>query len=156
MTSQQLHRNNAGSTLIEVLVAILIVGIVLTAIATALSFSIKNNAQAEYRQTASSIAQDAIELFRQQRGALGWTAFEASIAENATKCLSKGASTLSAMTSSCTGNYVNTSPPVTFNRTIKRNDTTDNTKRVSIIVTVSWTDGNSTRNVEIPYDFYNF
>jgi Tfp pilus assembly protein PilV len=68
-----------GQTIVEVLIATAVVGTVLTAVAGALTFSVKNTAQARYRALAASQAQDAVEVFRRERALLGWESFQAEI-----------------------------------------------------------------------------
>ena len=64
-----------GQTIIEVLIATVVVAIVMIAVAAALLLSVKNTAQSKYKGLASSRAQEAVEYFRRQRSLLGWTRF---------------------------------------------------------------------------------
>lgn len=68
-------RYSLGSSLIELLMATAVAAIVLTAVATSMIFSLKNAAQARYRDTATTLAQDVVEFFRRERAELGWGVF---------------------------------------------------------------------------------
>ncbi|PIY78952.1 MAG: hypothetical protein COY81_05220 [Candidatus Pacebacteria bacterium CG_4_10_14_0_8_um_filter_43_12] len=71
----QHQRLNSGSTLIEVLVAIVVVGLVVTGVMLSISFSIKNSAEAQYRETASQLAQDGMEIIKLRREVDPWSSF---------------------------------------------------------------------------------
>ncbi len=64
-----------GATLIEILMATMIVGTVLTAVAATLLYSLKANLQSKYRSLAAQKAQEAIDFFRRERTVLGWSIF---------------------------------------------------------------------------------
>lgn len=66
---------NTGSSVIEVLIATLVVGTVLTALAFLMSMNVKNNAEAELRKQASVFAQAGVDVVRNNRSALTWAAF---------------------------------------------------------------------------------
>ncbi len=73
-------KHQLGQTIVEVLIAAGVVGVVLTGIAAGLSYSIKNSSDARYRAFATTYAQDAIEVFRREKTLLGWEAFYDAIA----------------------------------------------------------------------------
>lgn len=68
-----------GSSLIEIIIATAVVGGILTAVATALTFSIKSTAEANYRSVATTEAQKAMEVFRRERTLLGWSDFYTAV-----------------------------------------------------------------------------
>jgi prepilin-type N-terminal cleavage/methylation domain-containing protein len=149
-----------GSTLIEVLVAILIMAIVLTGLSAALTYSLKNSAQADYRQVATRHAQDVIEILRKERSELGWTAFESSFNGGNTYCvgtnqISFDDPTVSKefSTGTCTGNVTVAQSPVTFTRSFRRIGNTTDVSLVSVEVTVTWNDGAATRDVRLVQEF---
>lgn len=72
--------NQKGSSLIEVLIAIAVVGLVLTGVIAALTFSVKSTSESKYRSLATAKAQEAIELFRRERSRLGWNVFYTTVA----------------------------------------------------------------------------
>lgn len=61
-----------GSTLIELLISIMIVALVVTSVAVATTYSIKNSGEAKYRELATVYGQDVIELFRAEKNRLGF------------------------------------------------------------------------------------
>jgi len=69
--------SSEGSSLIEILIATVVVGLVVTAIAVGMSHSVRNTAQSRYREVATKLAQDAQESFRRERNRLGWSQFVA-------------------------------------------------------------------------------
>lgn len=64
-----------GSSLIELLIAIVVVGTIVTAVAFALTQSVKNTAETRYRELASTMAQDVIDVMRKEREVQGWVPF---------------------------------------------------------------------------------
>lgn len=73
---------NQGFSIIEVLIATLVVGVTLTAVVLTLTYSIKSNALAAYRQTAAKKAQEGIDYYRRERVILGWEKFISEIGAN--------------------------------------------------------------------------
>ncbi len=66
---------NAGNSLVELLIASMIISLVLVAVATTMMFSLKREALNRYRQTAVELASQAIEHLSFQRAVLGWEGF---------------------------------------------------------------------------------
>ena len=149
--------SKAGFTLVEVLVAVVIVGLVLTAIAAAISFSVKNSSQADYRVVASRYAQEAIDRIRQQRSQLGWNSFYSSLTAG-DSC--SHISSYTFKSPPCTGlNYVISSNNATFTRKInivKNPAAGSNPASVQLTVTVEWNDGAATRDVQIVQKLYDY
>jgi type II secretory pathway pseudopilin PulG len=69
----------SGQTIVEVLVAVAVMGLVLTAVAAMLSLSVKNSAETRSKALATQRAQEAVEVFRRERKVQGWTAFVANV-----------------------------------------------------------------------------
>lgn len=155
-------KNQSGSSLIEVLVAIAVVGVVLTAIAFSLSFSVKNSAQAEYRQIGSRYAQQAMEIIREQRSLLVWGAFVTALPESTDyRCFSldrtnfeepfeNAGSNLLEITN-CT--LVHTEPRTDFQRVFRVIESTP--EMVDIEVVVTWRDGEEVRSTNVRQRFQN-
>jgi len=76
--SQSLHKQ-AGFSMIEVLMALVVVGLVLTAVAGMITNSVKARADARYRQIANEIAQDVIEKCRYEQATRTWEDFVAGV-----------------------------------------------------------------------------
>lgn len=64
-----------GNTLIELLIATFIVGMVLTGVAISLTYSIQREAISRYREGATSLAQEIAEYFLLERAQKGWQGF---------------------------------------------------------------------------------
>jgi len=160
----------AGNTIIEVLVATAIVGVILTALAYSLGQSVKNSAQAEYRQIATRYAQDGMEFFRQQRTSLQWTAFMTNMPNASTYFCMGNVSTLPLTTSftvpvagypptsfnaACQINH--TSPPVTMYRSVQVvSKITSNPQSIEVVVRVSWLDGTVYRTTSLRQTFRDY
>jgi prepilin-type N-terminal cleavage/methylation domain-containing protein len=125
-----------GQTLIEVLIALSIAVVVITAI-TWLSISSLNNAQSSRNQDqATKYAQEGMELVRKIRNS-SYTTFAGY---NGTYCLPKGQTTFSAQ-GSCTTPNIDT----TFIRSVQINANTGCGVGLSrVVVTVSWSDNKCT------------
>lgn len=160
--SQKLSTNisRRGSTLIEVLVAILIMAIVLTGLSAALTYSLKNSAQADYRQIATRQAQDVIEILRKERSEMGWTDFEAAFVDATSYCVGTNQISFNDPTTArefttgtCPGNVVIAQSPVALTRSFTRIGNTADTTLVRVQVNVTWNDGSSPRDVILIQEF---
>jgi len=60
-----------GSTLIELIIAVMVVGLILTAVANAVTHSVKNDGEARYKQVATTLGQEVIENIRSEKNRLG-------------------------------------------------------------------------------------
>lgn len=69
------HNNQQGLGLIEVLIAVMTTALMLTAVAILLTMSLRNSAEARYRDIATSESQEVIEYLRRQKFILGWELF---------------------------------------------------------------------------------
>lgn len=65
----------AGNTLIELLIATVIVGLVLTAVAMTMMYSIQREATNRYREYATQLAVETNEFLYLRRAILGWQGF---------------------------------------------------------------------------------
>jgi len=70
--SQRKRHFSAGTTLIEILVAAAILGLVMTSIVAVITLSVKNAAEAKERSLATKYSQEGMELFRRQKNVMGW------------------------------------------------------------------------------------
>lgn len=68
-------RFKRGSTLIELLIAATITVMVMTAVAISMMYSIQRETQNRYKETASTLAQDTLDLIQTKRADLGWDQF---------------------------------------------------------------------------------
>lgn len=83
--------NQKGSTLIELLIAVLVAGVVLVAVAIGVMSSIQRTAQVRYKDIATTLAQEGIETVLRDRAELGWSNFIAQYpnSTDADYCLSE-------------------------------------------------------------------
>jgi len=64
-----------GSSLIEVIIAIAVVSLVMTAVAAVISISLQNTSRAQAKVIGTKHTQEGIEYFRAQRTLMGWESF---------------------------------------------------------------------------------
>lgn len=70
---------SAGTTLVEILVAAAILGLVMTSIVSVITLSVKNLSEAKQRAIAVKYGQEGMEMFRRQRNAMGWETFSQTL-----------------------------------------------------------------------------
>lgn len=129
-------RLSRGSTLIELLIATMIVGTVVTAIAAGVSNSVKNNAESRYREIATVLAQQGMETLRSERGNLGWATFHNTITAG-TFCMPAGMTSLSQL-SLTPQHCIVTESNLDFNRSVVLSKTSGADPEVTAVITVSW------------------
>lgn len=125
-----------GSTLIELLIATMIVGTIVTAVAAGVTNSVKNNAEARYREIATVLAQQGMETLRTERGSLGWVTFHDMITDG-TFCMPAGMTSLSDL-STDSQECVVTESNLDFNRQVELSKTSGASPEVTAIITVGW------------------
>jgi prepilin-type N-terminal cleavage/methylation domain-containing protein len=123
--------NMKGQTLIEVLVALGLAGVVITAATIVVTASLNNAQFSRDQQLATNYAQEGMEIVRQIRG-YDITGFRGY---SGTYCLAKGQLTLSSPQSLCPTNV----DIFTRSVVIEQSQCATNVARVS--VNVAWTDG---------------
>ncbi len=132
-----------GFSLIEMLVATMVVAMSLTAISAVLTYSIKLSDQSLYREVATAKAQEGMDFFKRERVILGWSDFYDIV--SGSYCLdqipdpsqSETNHAFSGLATSCTGYELEVSEaPIGFKReaTVNKPDTTT----VEISIAVSW------------------
>ena len=152
-----MKRRRRGSSLIEIIIATAVVGGILTAVATALTFSIKSTAEANYRSVATTKAQEAMEIFRRERTLLGWNDFYDAVNGDTYYCFNTlpDAGTLASVAEGrCNTSYTLQVAGVgtNFKRDIVVSTGSD---LVTVTVTVSWKNPNNLardHKVEISQD----
>ncbi|PIR64250.1 MAG: hypothetical protein CO156_01410 [Candidatus Pacebacteria bacterium CG_4_9_14_3_um_filter_40_12] len=144
-----------GSTLIELLIATMIVGTVVTAVAAGVSSSVKNNSEARYREIATVLAQQGMETLRSERGNLGWITFHDSITPG-TFCMPTGMSSLTELTTNQNLCIV-TESNLDFNRSVVLTKQSGASPDVSAEITVSWERKSGvTSDVKVTQTFKDF
>jgi len=157
MTTFRQHSTSyhqAGQSIIEVLIATLVVGLVLTAIASSLTFSIKNTAQTKQRELASNYAQEGLEVFRRERNLQGWTSFTEALNTN-TFCLNELPADSQAFrdlpAGECEGGTVIAGSTLTRTAYVRVIDA----DTIEITIGVAWDDSNQMREVSVVQEFRN-
>ena len=72
-------RKQKGQSLIELILVTVVVASVLTALAASMSMSAKNTNENKKLSIATSLVQEALEVFHRERYALGWDTFETTL-----------------------------------------------------------------------------
>lgn len=122
----------SGQTLIEVLIALAVIAVVISAV-TVIVTSALNNAQFSTKQNlATKFAQEGAELVRSLRDN-NYASFQSA---SGTYCIAKGQTTLGSAQASCPTANVDS-----FIRSIQITQAACAANVARVIVTVSWTDG---------------
>lgn len=144
-----------GSTIIELLIAVMVVGLITTAIANAVTYSIKNTGESRFRQVATTLGQQVIEDFRSQKNELGIINFSNTLTAG-NNCYSD---LDNPVVGSCGDSAVISMAGADFKRDVliglggSGTRIPDDPYYITITVTVSWNDGTSTRDIELIQDF---
>ncbi len=125
------RRGEQGQTLLEIVVAVGVIALVLTALVTAVTASLRFSQAGRYRSQAVKYAQEGIELTRKLRDTQPWTEFAVySGAGTADWCLSESGTWTASDGSGCA-----ITPTSNFWRTITL---TLNGSVMEVTSTVSW------------------
>lgn len=138
---------NTGSSLIEVLIAIVVVGLVVTGAMISISYSMRNSAEARYREEASQIAQDGMEVVKLRREIDSWSTFYTA-AGTSPRGICANVVTYSGSTCNITAGNKTFTRSVTFTRAAGP------PQMVTAVVTVTWpSESNQTMTVTIEQQF---
>ncbi|NCN87732.1 MAG: hypothetical protein COZ34_04575 [Candidatus Pacebacteria bacterium CG_4_10_14_3_um_filter_34_15] len=156
----KLIKNQNGSTIIELLISLMVVGLVVTAVAVASTYSIKNTGEARFRQAASTLAQEVVEKSRSEKTRLGFVSFNSAVGSN-TYCFDTIPAAFD--NSDPDDDYSMPAPGAcSTGETISlagsefTREVVFDTSATSIIVevNVSWSDSGNIRNIQIIQEFY--
>lgn len=152
----QFHRfkQQRGQSIIEILIATLIVGLVLTAVASGLTLSIKNTSETRQRELANNFAQEGMEVFRKQRETAGWARFRDTLESN-TYCLNSIPINFEEFTTMPLGECE--SGTAVAGTTLTRNAVVQvqSTEHIEVEVIVSWQEAQRENQVSIIQTFRN-
>lgn len=146
-----------GQSIIEVLIATAVVGLVLTSVVVGLTYSIKNTAISTAKTLATKLAQEGMEVYRRERDILGWERFLEAVQSGSgqqTYCLNElPANTQAFMdmvpdSDGCNGELLADQP---FTREVLVD--TFSSEEVRVEVVVIWQDGATERTVEVVQRF---
>ncbi|MBT4124430.1 MAG: hypothetical protein HN981_01470 [Candidatus Pacebacteria bacterium] len=145
-----------GSSLIEIIVAVGVMALVLTAIVASLTLSLKTNAESEYRSQAVKRAQIAMEAFRRERTLLGWEGFSDSLRDNTTYCFQTIPAPKEAFVAGAceaTDTIVISSQEFFREAEVVVDETVPSEPQIRVKITVSWSTNDSVKDVELVQTF---
>lgn len=148
---------STGSTLIELIIAVMVVGLILTAVANAVTHSVKNDGEARYKQVATALGQEVIENIRSEKNKLGMVNL-ITILGNQTYCFQDlpGELTTTPAAGTCGTlegiqmagtDFFRNATVVSTGVGLATNPTDPYT--LNVTVTVSWYDGANLKSVEL-------
>jgi Tfp pilus assembly protein PilV len=153
-----------GNTIIEVMIAMLIIGTVMTALAATMTYSVKNTSEAQYRDIATRLASEPIEVLRHLRSTTNWQGFYTAL-PNGDRCITISSfaaqdvnsiqGLLPAMIGSCVGVPIPSgNAAINFARKVTVDNSVSNEIRVTSVV--SWSRNDTvTSNVTLEQVFHN-
>ncbi len=151
------HRAQRGSTLVEILVAVTIISLVLTAVSAMISMSVKLAESNEKKQLALQKAEEAMEFFRKERVISSWYSFSTPLTDGATYCVSslpEDVASLSAKLGGCSNSDTMEAARYSFQRQAVVNFNSVN--RLNIQIEMLWNDGSKAKNLVLEQSFENY
>lgn len=138
-----------GSTIIELLIATMVVGLIVTAVATVVTYSIKNTGESRFRQTATILGQQVIEYFWGRKNAEGII----NLSDSLTPGINCYSNIDDPTPGACGPTQVINMAGTNFEREVFIEKggigTRDEPFFIQLDVTVSWLDGDQAREVEL-------
>jgi len=154
----KLQRPQAGFSIIEVLFALVLLGMVLVGIAVLMTRSLVVAADARYRNIGNDLAQEVLELYHRERTLSSWTEF--TTAGAGSHCVLSDAKDFSETTTFITGACVAqgvTVSGILFQRDVVAVSTPG---KLEATVTVQWKSGRTgnleTQSIVVKQDFTNW
>lgn len=155
-----------GSSLVEILVATLVVGLALTSVVFLMSVNVKSSQDAELRANAVIFSQQGVDLVRNQRTLLTWQGFVAATTpcsggpcnfNNPFGCDTSQVFAGTTFTRNCSLGVTGAACPAagthTLSSTTQCSYTTQTSCRLRVLVT--WTSGSNSNSVCTIQDFWN-
>jgi len=146
------NQRQAGSTLVEILIAISVIALVLTAVGSMISMSIKLSDSNEQKQLALQKAQEALE-----RSINSWSSFSTPLDDGAVYCLNSlpdSVASASANLGACADGDFLEAAKYEFQREAVVNFNNANSLKVEI--DLLWQDGNKAKDLTIEQNFENY
>ncbi len=146
-----------ASTLIEVLVAIFVIAVVLTAISAMMSMSIKLADNNEKKQLALQKAEEAMEFFRKERSISSWHGFSSPLEDGGRYCISslpESMANLPAKLGACAETDVLEAARYKFKREAVIDFSGENS--LSVQINLLWNDGSQAKNLSLEQSFENY
>lgn len=151
---KKIEKSQTGSTIIELIFAVMIVGLIITAVANAVTHSIKNTGEARFKQVATTLGQEVMEYIRQEKNRVGIINLDTPL-PGGDYCF---VDVTSPIAGQCTNLDVISMAGADFQREVSivysgnKTPITD-PYRMTVTVVVSWTDGATVREVELIQEF---
>lgn len=147
----------AASTLIEVLIAVSIIALVLTAVGSMISMSIKLADSNEKQQLALQKAEEALEFFRKERSINSWYTFSTPLVDGAIYCVSslpESVASLSAKLGVCSDSDVLEAARYKFKRQAVIDF--DGSSSIKVEIDIDWQEGTRAKNLSLDQSFENY
>lgn len=147
-------KSNAGQSIIEVLVATVVVALVMTAIAAALTSSLRNTTESKFRSYAVAHGQEAMEVFVRERSLLGWQQFQEAVISGQF-CMNDLPTNSEAFITMPVGTCANGVAYSGTNFVREANVTVVSPDEIRVEVFVTWSDNGRDREVSLVQVFRN-
>lgn len=147
-----------GSTLVEVLIAVSIIALVLTAVGSMISMSIRLADSNEKKQLALQKAQEAMEFFRKERLVNSWHGFTTPLVDNSTYCVSSLPASMAGMTAKlgiCADSDLLEAARYRFRREATV-EFSPGDNGVNLRIDMNWNDGNKAKSLSLEQGFENY
>lgn len=144
-------KHQLGQTLIEVLIATAVVGLVITAVAAGLTYSIKSTSNSQYRTQATEEVQEVVEFLRRERTQAGWESFVEQL-PSGEYCVNELPSDEDGLpglvAGACSTQIVKLGTEWSRQLTVN----TSNAFSFQYYITITWKDGDQTRELQVDGD----
>lgn len=148
-------RLKTGSSMIEILIATGVVGLVMTAVAAGLVLSVKNTSISKFKVLATTRAQEAMEVFRREKVILGWGQFYDVLATG-TYCLNSLPADSTAFKALSTGACASGAKIAGTEFLREGLVNFVNSQEIRVEIVVSWTDNDVPRSVNLIQEFKEY
>ena len=148
-------KSSKGSTIIELLIAVMVVGLIVTAVANAVTYSIKNTGESRFRQVATILGQQVIEFVRSEKNRKGLLNLKNTLTggDYCFSTIPANLDTTPTNTGVCGASETVTMGGTDFKRDLNVIIGSAPDYSMKITVVVSWFDGDQTREVELIQEF---
>jgi type II secretory pathway pseudopilin PulG len=147
----------SASTLVEVLVAVSIIALVLTAVSAMISMSVKLSDSNEKKQLALQKAQEALEFFRKERSINSWYGFSTFLIDSSRYCVSslpEEVASISTKLGACSDSDLLEAARYSFKREAVVNF--DGNDTLSVQIDLKWNEGNKAKSLILEQNFENY
>lgn len=150
----KMNKKLNGSTIIELLISLMVVGLIVTAVAVSATYSIKNTGEARFKQVATTLGQEAIEKTINEKKRLGFISFSSAVGSN-TYCFDTIPTAFDATPPMPVAGICDTNDVVSLAGTDFTREISFSTSAtvVSAEVNVSWNDSGNIKNIELIQEF---